>query len=110
MKWRALVLLLSGLAVIYIAVLSQDTPYLHPKIIQTSNHSPLFTYKPDELVISTIGSYIYLTAFKFEALKSRGSLVGTGKLRLGVQASSKTHFNFVNRKKLIRDRRLDSML
>ncbi|KAI7900321.1 uncharacterized protein BX663DRAFT_518264 [Cokeromyces recurvatus] len=85
MKWRALVLLLSGLAVIYIAVLSQDTPYLHPKIIYTSNYPSLFTFKPDKVVISTVGSYIYLTAFKFEALKSRGSLVGTGKLKLGVQ-------------------------
>jgi hypothetical protein len=86
MQWRSLILLLSGLAVIYIAILSQDTPYLHPKIIYTSNYPPIFSFKPDKLLLTTVGAYIYLTAFKFEAsaLGNKGSVIGTGRLKLGV--------------------------
>lgn len=86
MQWRTLTLLLSGLAVIYIAILSQDTPYLHPKRVYTSNYPPIFPFKPDKLVLTTVGAYIYLTAFKYEAttLGNRGSVVGTGRLKLGV--------------------------
>ncbi|OAD06234.1 hypothetical protein MUCCIDRAFT_155272, partial [Mucor lusitanicus CBS 277.49] len=86
MQWRTLTLLLSGLAVIYIAILSQDTPYLHPKRVYTSNYPPIFPFKPDKLVLTTVGAYVYLTAFKYEAsaLGNRGSVVGTGRLKLGV--------------------------
>lgn len=90
MQWRSLILLFSGLAVIYIAVLSQDTPYVHPKIIYTSNHPRIFAYSPDKLIISTVGAYIYLTAIKYEALKSKGSLIGTGNLKLGVQGKNQS--------------------
>jgi len=90
MQWRTLTLLLSGLAVIYIAILSQDTPYLHPKIVYTSNYPPIFPFKPDKLVLSTVGAYIYLTAFKYEAPTpgNRGSVVGTGRLKLGVNGTN----------------------
>ncbi|KAI8982140.1 hypothetical protein BDF20DRAFT_452906 [Mycotypha africana] len=89
MPWRVLILLISGLVVIYIAILSQDTPYVHPKIVYaSSNHPPLFPYKPDKVVLSTIGAYVYLTFFKYELLKSRGSLIGTGNLKLGVQGKA----------------------
>lgn len=86
MQWRPLILLFSGLAVIYIAFLSQDTPYLHPKIIYTSNYPPIFPFKPDKLLLTTVGAYIYLTAFKFEASKpeNQGFVVGTGKMKIGV--------------------------
>ncbi|CEP13798.1 hypothetical protein [Parasitella parasitica] len=79
-------MLLSGLAVIYIAILSQETLYIHPKIVYTSNNPSIFSFTPDKLVLTTVGAYIYLTAFKFEALnpKNRGSVVGTGRLKLGV--------------------------
>ncbi|KAI8636728.1 hypothetical protein BD408DRAFT_396917 [Parasitella parasitica] len=86
MQWRSLMLLLSGLAVVYIAILSQDTPYLHPKIIYTSNNPSIFSFTPDKLVLTTVGAYIYLTAFKFEAVgpESKGFIVGTGRLKLGI--------------------------
>ncbi|KAL9537844.1 hypothetical protein MBANPS3_011413 [Mucor bainieri] len=89
MQWRALTLLLSGIAVIYLTILLQGTPQLHPKIVYTSNYPPIFPFKPDKLVLTTVGAYIYLTAFKYEATKSvgRGSVLGTGRLKLGVNGT-----------------------
>lgn len=83
MQWRSLILLFSGLVVIYIAILSQDTPYLHPKIIYTSNH-PVLTKNPDQLILTTVGPYIYLTIIDFES-PTNEPVVGIHNLKLGVQ-------------------------
>ncbi|GAA5814958.1 hypothetical protein MFLAVUS_008461 [Mucor flavus] len=83
MQWRSLILLFSGLVVIYIAILSQDTPYLHPKIIYTSNH-PVLTKNPDQLILTTVGPYIYLTSIDFES-PTNEPVVGIHNLKLGVQ-------------------------
>jgi hypothetical protein len=91
MQWRSLILLLSGLVVIYIAILSQDTPYLHPEMIYTSNtHPPLFPQKSTKsplhhVLITTVGSFIYLTSIQYEVPTKEGPVIGIDRLKLGVQ-------------------------
>lgn len=89
MQWRPIVMLLSGLAVIYIAVLLQDTPYAHPQTIYTSN-SPLWKHEPDKVILSTVGSHVYITSIEFETPKEQhGFVIGTKGLKLGVKGKMK---------------------
>ncbi|KAI8372580.1 hypothetical protein EDC96DRAFT_499874 [Choanephora cucurbitarum] len=85
MQWRSLILLLSGIATIYLTMLLQDKPHPHPKLVFSSNPPSVSVHKPDKVVITTVGPYIYATTFQFEAPQSKGSLIGTKKLKLGVR-------------------------
>lgn len=90
MQWRSLILLISGLIAIYIVILSQDTPYLHPEIIYTSNtHPSLNAVKSSssfhQVILATVGSYIYLTSVQYEVPVSGSPLIGIDRLKLGVQ-------------------------
>ncbi|CAO3652283.1 unnamed protein product [Mucor hiemalis] len=85
MQWRSLVMLLSGIIVIYIATLLQDIPYLHPEKVYTSKDR-LWKQRPEELIVSTVGSYIYVTGVEFEVATTKPpAYIGTDKLKLGVQ-------------------------
>ena len=87
MQWRAFIMLCSGMVVIYIAILLQDTPHLHPEKIYTSNHH-LWTKKPDKVIISTVGSFLYVTSMQFESsLQDMPQVIGTDKAKLGVQGN-----------------------
>lgn len=85
MQWRSLVMLLSGVIVIYIATLLQDIPYLHPEKVYTSKDR-LWKSRPNELIVSTVGSYIYVTGVEYEVATTRPpAYIGTDKLKLGVR-------------------------
>jgi hypothetical protein len=84
MQWRSLILLVSGLAVIYIAMLLQDTPYLHPKSVYSSSNHPLIA-KADHVIVTTVGAFVYLTSIQYEKSEPTDTIIGTGKLKLGVR-------------------------
>jgi predicted MFS family arabinose efflux permease len=86
MQWRSLILLVSGLAVIYIAILLQDTPYLHPKSVYSSSNHPLIM-KTDHVIITTVGAFVYLTSIQYEKTEAKDTVIGTGKLKLGVKGT-----------------------
>ncbi|KAF7726611.1 hypothetical protein EC973_008575 [Apophysomyces ossiformis] len=85
MQWRALILLLGGIAMIYVVSLLQDTPHPHPAKIYTSD-SPRFRAIPDEVILSTIGGFVYQTSIWFEATLSsqKGMKHGIGPMKTGV--------------------------
>ncbi|KAI8387319.1 hypothetical protein BD560DRAFT_382098 [Blakeslea trispora] len=85
MQWRSLILLLSGITTIYLTMLLQDRPHPHPKLVFSSNPPSVFVHKPDKVIINTVGSYIYVTTFKFEAPQGEGSFIGTKRLKIGVR-------------------------
>lgn len=50
-----------GLAIIYLASLLQDPPFTRPKTLHVSDR-PYFQRKPDEIVLSAAGSYLYMSS------------------------------------------------
>lgn len=84
MQWRSLILLVSGLAVIYIAIILQGTPYTIPKSVYSSSNHALLT-KSDQVIISTVGAFVYLTSIQYEKAEPKEPIIGTAKLKLGVK-------------------------
>ncbi|KAG2206812.1 hypothetical protein INT47_007568 [Mucor saturninus] len=81
MQWGSLIMLACGLVVVYLAILSQDVPYPHPKTIYTSN-GPLFR-NPDQVILTTVGPWIYLTSMQFQQ-PTHEPFIGIHNLKLGV--------------------------
>jgi hypothetical protein len=50
-----------GLGIIYLASLLQDPPFTRPKTLHVSDR-PYFLRKPDEIVLSAAGSYLYMSS------------------------------------------------
>jgi hypothetical protein len=50
-----------GFAIIYLASLLQDPPFTRPKTLHVSDR-PYFQRKPDEIVLSAAGSYLYMSS------------------------------------------------
>ncbi|KAL0084326.1 hypothetical protein J3Q64DRAFT_1747085 [Phycomyces blakesleeanus] len=85
MQWRPFLLLVAGIATIYLASLLQDTPYPHPAKILISEQ-PKTRYLVDETVLTVANGYMYQTSIWFEASlqTSRGMKHGTGRMKTGV--------------------------
>ncbi|RUS32637.1 hypothetical protein BC938DRAFT_474793 [Jimgerdemannia flammicorona] len=70
MQWRVLIVFLVGLSFIYAISLFQDNPYPQPRIACETLESHLLfprgTQKPNEVFVSVVGEYLYLTATWFE--------------------------------------------
>lgn len=75
-------MLLCGLVVVYIAILSQDVPYPHPKTIYSSN-LPL-VLNPEQVILTTVGAFIYLTSIHYQ-VPTHEPFIGIHNLKLGVQ-------------------------
>ena len=60
-QWRPLIMITVGLAIIYLASLLQDPPFTRPKTLHVSDR-PYFQRKPDEIVLSAAGSYLYMSS------------------------------------------------
>lgn len=85
MQWGSVIMLLCGMVVVYIAILSQDIPYPHPETIYTSNN-PLVTINPEQVILTTVGSFIYLTSIHYQ-VPTHEPFVGIHNLKLGVQGN-----------------------
>ncbi|KAI9269307.1 hypothetical protein BDA99DRAFT_558054 [Phascolomyces articulosus] len=85
MQWRPPTLLLCGIGIIYLASLIQDSPYPHPRKTYTSD-TTRWRQTPDDVILSTIGDHLYLSALRFEIIHpgSEGFNHGTGVLKSGV--------------------------
>ncbi|KAI8047436.1 uncharacterized protein B0P05DRAFT_362616 [Gilbertella persicaria] len=68
MKWRVLVLLVSGFAMIYFVSLLQDTPYPHPVLVQTFLPKKTRTNEPSRVILRQTGDYVYRTHVHDEAV------------------------------------------
>ncbi|KAI8371551.1 uncharacterized protein BYT42DRAFT_580668 [Radiomyces spectabilis] len=85
MQWRILILLASGIAVIYLASLLQDVPLPHPAKINTSDLTR-FQKPPDKIVLTNAGDYLYQTAvwYKITPNDREGFSVGIGPMKTNV--------------------------
>jgi hypothetical protein len=85
MQWRALIMLLSGIFMVYIANRLQEIPYPHPAKIYTSSHTFL-AHKPNEIIISTTDTHVYSTSIWFDWPEKEEThrLVGIDRLKTGV--------------------------
>lgn len=86
MKWRVLVLLIAGIAMIYFVSLIQDVPYPHPSIIQSFEPKQSRKNEPREVILSETDDYIYRTHIHYEAAidSSRGFIHGVDSIKLNV--------------------------
>lgn len=86
MKWRALVLLIAGLAMIYFVSLLRDTPYPHPVLVQTFVPKRSRLNEPSEVLLKHHGDYVYRTHIHFDAVleANKGYVRGVDSVKLGV--------------------------
>ncbi|CEP20122.1 hypothetical protein [Parasitella parasitica] len=86
MKWRVLVLLISGLAMIYLVSLLQDTPYPHPVIVQAFIPKRSRLNEPSQVILSEHDEYIYRTHIHYEAVLdgNRGFVHGVDSVKINV--------------------------
>jgi hypothetical protein len=91
MKWRVLVLLAAGMAMIYFVSLLQDTPYPHPAIIQTFNPSQSRIKEPTQVILTAHDQYIYRTHIHYEAVldTNRGFVHGVESIKVGVNGMNR---------------------
>jgi hypothetical protein len=96
MKWRVLVLLMTGIAMIYFVSLLQDTPYPHPVIVQASIPKRSRINEPSEVILSLHGEYIYRTHVHYEAVldANRGFVRGVDSIKAGVNGKKKKSRSF----------------
>lgn len=86
MQWRALVMLLVGISVIYLASYLPDSPHPQPTLITSLESTPLDRV-PDEILLSVVGPFLYQTSFWFEAspaAEQTGMMHGVCPLKTGV--------------------------
>lgn len=90
MKWRVLVLLIAGIAMIYFVSLLQDVPYPHPLIIQSFEPEQSRVNEPRQVILSETDDYIYRTHIHYEAAidSSRGFVHGVDSIKLNVYGRS----------------------
>jgi hypothetical protein len=86
MKWRVLVLLIAGMAMIYFVSLLQDTPYPHPVVIQAFNPKQSRKNEPNQVILKAHGDYIYRTHIYYEAVleANKGFVRGVEAIKVGV--------------------------
>ncbi|KAK4513397.1 Rad2 nuclease [Mucor velutinosus] len=86
MKWRVLVLLIAGLAMIYLISLLQDTPYPHPVIMQAFVPKRTRSNEPSQVILSEHDGYIYRTHIHYEAVldTNRGFVHGVDSVKVNV--------------------------
>lgn len=86
MKWRVLVLLVTGLAMIYLVSLLQDTPYPHPVIMQAFVPERTRSNEPSQVILSEHDGYIYRTHIHYEAVldANRGFIRGVDSIKVNV--------------------------
>ncbi|KAL0143409.1 hypothetical protein V8B55DRAFT_1477271 [Mucor lusitanicus] len=86
MKWRVLVLLITGLAMIYLVSLLQDTPYPHPVIMQAFVPKRTRSNEPSQVILSEHNGYIYRTHIHYEAVldANRGFVRGVDSVKVNV--------------------------
>ncbi|CAO3675300.1 unnamed protein product [Umbelopsis ramanniana] len=79
-----------GLGIIYLASLLQDPPFTRPKTLHVSDR-PYFQRKPDEIVLSAAGSYLYMSSIwvNGEYPDKNGIKRGTSHHTVGVKATIK---------------------
>lgn len=86
MKWRVLILLITGLAMIYLVSLLQDTPYPHPVIMQAFVPKRTRLNEPSQVILSQHDDYIYRTHIHYEAVldANRGFVRGVDSVKVNV--------------------------
>lgn len=86
MKWRVLILLMAGIAMIYFVSLLQDTPYPHPVVIQTSIPKRNRLNEPSHVILAIHDDYIYRTHIHYDAVldANRGYVRGVDSIKAGV--------------------------
>ncbi|KAL9543741.1 hypothetical protein MBANPS3_007966 [Mucor bainieri] len=86
MKWRVLILLIAGLAMIYLVSLLQDTPYPHPVIMQAFVPKRTRSNEPSQVILSEHDGYIYRTHIHYEAVldANRGYVRGVDSIKVNV--------------------------
>jgi hypothetical protein len=87
MKWRVVIMLLTGIATIYFISLLQDIPYPHPLIIQTNKPKLQKVEGLSQVVLAIHNDYVYKTNIHFKAVYDikKGSIRGIDPLQTGVQ-------------------------
>lgn len=86
MKWRVLVLLITGIAMIYLVSLLQDTPYPHPVIMQAFIPKRSRLNEPSQVILSEHDEFIYRTHIHYEAVldANRGFIHGVDSVKINV--------------------------
>lgn len=94
MKWRVLVLLIAGMAMIYFVSLFQDTPYPHPAIVQVLDPIQSRINEPSQVILTPHDQYIYRTHIHYEAVldANKGFLHGVESIKVGVNGNMR-HLN-----------------
>lgn len=78
-----------GLAMVYLASLLQDPPFERPKALHISDRA-FFERKPDDIVLSVAGPYLYMSAVwtEGEYPEKYGIKRGTGREAIGVRGKA----------------------
>ncbi|KAI8081207.1 hypothetical protein BDF21DRAFT_27874 [Thamnidium elegans] len=86
MKWRVIILLMAGYAMIYFVSLLQDTPYPHPVVIQTSIPKRSRVNEPNQVILSIHDDYVYRTHIHYDAVldANKGFVRGVDSIKAGV--------------------------
>lgn len=86
MKWRVIILLMAGIAMIYFVSLLQDTPYPHPVVIQTSIPKRSRVNEPNQVILSSHDDYVYRTHIHYDAVldANKGFVRGVDSIKAGV--------------------------
>lgn len=71
MKWRVLILVLTGMAMIYFVSLLQDVPYPHPLIIQATTPETTRIDEPNLTLLVIHNDYMYRTQIHFKAVHDK---------------------------------------
>lgn len=71
MKWRVLILVLTGMAMIYFVSLLQDVPYPHPLIIQATTPETTRIDEPNLTLLTIHNDYMYRTQIHFKAVHDK---------------------------------------
>lgn len=71
MKWRVLILVLTGIAMIYFVSLLQDVPYPHPLIIQATTPETARIDEPNQTLLTIHNDYIYRTQIHYKAVHDK---------------------------------------
>ncbi|KAG2183422.1 hypothetical protein INT43_006428 [Umbelopsis isabellina] len=79
-----------GLAMVYLASLLQDPPFERPKALHIADRA-FFERKPDDIVLSVAGPYLYMSAVwrEGEYPEKYGHKRGTGREAIGVRGRIK---------------------
>jgi hypothetical protein len=87
-QWRPFIFVIVGFGIIYLASLLQDPPFIRPKALHIADR-PYFVRKPDDIILSAAGSYLYMSAIwrEGEYPEKNGVKRGTGNHAIGVRGN-----------------------